>query len=37
MAIKDIELQIGGQKIDKQTGAFMTMRQQLTDPAGPVM
>ena len=31
-AIKDIELQIGGQKIDKQTGAFMSMYQQLTDP-----
>ena len=33
--IKDIELQIGGQKIDKQTGAFMTFYQQLTDPRYP--
>ena len=33
--IKDIELQIGGQKIDKQTGAFMSMYQQLTDPRYP--
>tara|TARA_R110002074_G_scaffold35018_6_gene95844 strand:+ start:12018 stop:13193 length:1176 start_codon:yes stop_codon:yes gene_type:complete len=30
--IKDIEVQIGGQKIDKHTGNFMSKYQQLTDP-----